>query len=132
MTDANCQLLFAKKEDLLQSVSQIYDSLIDITQEVDKLHEMLRNVERNQNELTLHISHLRNIVSKDLTIRGQSPHMLTTTLRDLKMSQEQWQKYIHSPISPQNDQDGSVSSSGASSNNKQSLERKSVKSNDDK
>ena len=113
MTDSNPnpQLLFAKKEDVLISISQIYDSLLDITEEIDKLHTMLKSVERNQNELVLHISHLRSIIAKDLTIRGVSPHMLQTTLQSLKMSQEQWQRYINSSASPSEDHENSVDSS---------------------
>lgn len=110
-TNQNPQLLFAKKEDILTSISQIYDSLIDITEEVDKLHTMLKSVEKNQNELTIHVGHLRSIISKDLTIRGVSPHMLITTLRDLKMSQDQWQKYINSSSSPSEDRENSTDSS---------------------
>ena len=124
MTDSNSQLLFAKKEDVLESISQIYNSLIDITEEIDKLHTMLKTVERNQVELTLHVSHLRNIISKDLTLRGVSPHMLTTTLRDLKMSQEQWKKYITSPTSPNDERESSDTSSRYS--NGRSIERKAL------
>lgn len=99
MTESSLQLVFASKQELMTSISQIYDSLIDITEEIDKLHTMLKSVERNQNELTTHVSHIRNIISKDLTMRAASPHAMTTTLLNLKMSQEQWQKYINSPTS---------------------------------
>lgn len=99
MAESSLQLVFASKQELMTSISQIYDSLIDITEEIDKLHTMLKSVERNQNELTTHVSHIRNIISKDLTMRAASPHAMTTTLLNLKMSQEQWQKYINSPTS---------------------------------
>lgn len=37
--------------------------------------------------------------------------MLITTLRDLKMSQDQWQKYINSSSSPSEDRENSTDSS---------------------
>ena len=100
MSDSTSQqLLFAKKVDIITSLAEVYECLIDITQELERLHDILRGVERTQCELSKHVSHIRSIVSKDLIIRGQSPHM-TTNLRDLKMSQNQWREYINSAASP--------------------------------
>lgn len=108
---SNPQLLFAKKEDLLKDIQLIYDSLIDATSELVEIHKILRNVEKTQNTLVMHVGHLRSIVSKDLVIRGSSPAMLQASLTQLKLSREQWRQYINSSISPMNDDDDNSSQS---------------------
>ena len=105
--DHETQLLFAKKEDVLNDITQIYDCLIDITKELDDMKNKFKIIESNQNALITHINHLRNIISKDLIVRGSSPLMQSNTLHKLKMSRDEWYKYINTSISPDNNKETS-------------------------
>ena len=103
--DHGTQLLFAKKSDVLNDITQIYDCLIDITKELYEMKNKFRAIETNQHALITHINHLRNIISKDLIVRGSSPVMQSNTLHKLKMSRAEWHKYINSSISPDNNKE---------------------------
>ena len=105
--DHETQLLFAKKEDVLNDIAQIYDCLIDITTELNNIKNQFKTIESNQNSLITHVNHLRNIISKDLIVRGSSPVMCSNTLHKLKMTRDEWHKYINTSISPDNNKETS-------------------------
>lgn len=92
--DDNHQMFFVKKTDLLKNINNIYDSLIDITCELETTKENLKKIREETNNLKMNIRHLKNILQKDLILREQ-PKDTSINLNAIKMSLEEWNNYIN-------------------------------------
>lgn len=121
LEEDNQQLFFVKKSELLKNVNNIYESLIDITCEIETTNEHLKRIKEENNCLKLNIRHLKNMIQKDMILKEQ-PKQTSINLNAIKMSLEQWNEYINrsSTASLNNSNQNSDNNSYSTGENKMS------------
>ena len=90
----NHQLFFVKKTDLLNNINHIYDSLLDITAELESTKDNLKKIRDETYNLKMSVRHLKSILQKDLLLREQ-PNDTSINLNSIKMSVVEWNDYIN-------------------------------------
>lgn len=79
--DHERNMYFIEKRDLLETIGDIYKSIIDVANELENIK--------------LNINHLKNILKKDLEIHKKTHNINELNLPKIKMTIKEWNEYIN-------------------------------------
>lgn len=90
---------FVDKNDLLQTIDGIFESLLETAQEMEVMTEKIQLLKKNQQELQARVSHLRKILKHDMVITPARNYSKEDGLKIINKTSEEWNKYIDNSTS---------------------------------
>jgi hypothetical protein len=96
-------LFFINKEELLITVTGIYNNLIDITSELTITKEALDRLILATDVIQKHVHHLRHMLIKDLTIHDNDTSDLFN-VKKVEMTVQEWNQFINESSSDDDDE----------------------------
>lgn len=118
--DDNHSVFFVEKTQLLKTINGIYDSLVELTYELEATKDTLRKIREELKNVKDNVVHLKHVLQKDLVIRDTTRES-SLNLNHIKMSVVEWNNYINhsnSNSSAGNTRQNSDNQSNNTSNNK--------------
>jgi regulator of replication initiation timing len=85
---------YVDKNDLLQTIDGIYESLLETAHEMDTMREKIQRLKDNQEQLRVRLSHLRNIIKNDMIMIPAKNYTNENNVRKIGMTIEQWNDYL--------------------------------------
>lgn len=85
---------FVNKNDLLQTIDGIYESLLETAHEMEKMTEKIQLLKENQEELRRRVSHLKKILQHDMIITPSRNYSKENGLKLINKTAKEWNGYL--------------------------------------
>ena len=96
--DDDRSMFFVEKKDLMKTVGDVFDSLIELSYELESTIENLKKIKTTQEELKKIVLHLKHTINRDMAITPVKK-IKNNNIKSLQMSAAQWNEYISRSIS---------------------------------